>query len=334
MAWFGQPKRTVPKPEVMMAHQSANPMFPSQAQPELRRFRRQVLGIAAVAIVSVLFGLAVYGPWLRINRLEVRGTRLLSQKSVERVTNDYLDGRRFLILPRRNLWLLSSRQLGQFLLQRINRRLSIEAVVVAKLYPHQLVVTIVERTPVLLWSNGQQYGSLDRQGILIERRATPDTQLDLVRDELGSQFSPDQRMLQPEVVAAILDLQDQLRRARRAVKEFIIPLPSCPLPPRSEALSPTNANENSNTDQPTLRPFGQRNTNQTASTEAPPCDVLALRLSSQEIHVRLVDGPLVLFDRHQDLGLAVTTLQRLLTQPENRSAQYIDIRFQERVFIR
>ena len=71
-----------------------------------------------------------------------------------------------------------------------------------------------------------------------------------------------------------------------------------------------------------------------AVNESVPCDIEALRLQRPEIDVKIKDGPLVKFDRYTDLKQAVSTLQRVIAEKEATGAQIIDIRFQERVYIK
>lgn len=342
-----RPKRQVPKPEVAGPHRSENPMFSEAAPAELKKFRRNVLSVVGLIAVMLGGGLAVYGPWLTITEVTVGGTRVLNPHSIKAVTDDYLQGQQWFVVPRRNLWLVSGKSLGEYLVKKISRRLSIESVSVTKRYPHRLDLQITERTPIFDWSNGQSLGSLDRQGVLIELRPTPDPGLDVVRDELATPIQPDQHLVAPEVVAKIVELQTLLSQARLTVKEFIIPLPTCPIPlPPEETLttqSNTNnanspvSNNNLNTNTPMMN-SNQDVTNTGNINDAPPvippCDLVLLRLHSQELHVQLKDGPRVLFDRHENLTHAVSTLQRLLSQPANAHVTYIDIRFEERVFIK
>ena len=68
--------------------------------------------------------------------------------------------------------------------------------------------------------------------------------------------------------------------------------------------------------------------------EVKPCDLAALIFSSQEIHLQLVDGPRVLFDRRSNLTQAVQVLTRGLTQVYDHKLTEIDVRFAERAYIK
>jgi hypothetical protein len=249
-----------------------------------------------------------------------------------------LDGQSYLIIPRRNLWLLSTKAMEQFLLKKISSHLSIESVTVQKIYQHDVQITIAERTPVAIWSNGTRYGTIDRRGVLIEFQNQPTRDLPIVQDELATDFKPDQHLLEPAVVEALIKINDLLRAANLPVQTIIIPKPTCPLPPPPEETltSPTNANGNTNganTNQPPLNVnVAPENVNQPIPVVS--CDLAALRPTSQEIHAQLKDGPRVLFDRHENLPRAVETLGRILGEPQNAHVTYVDVRFEERVFVK
>lgn len=310
-------------------------MFHPPTTPELQRFRRRVLAITIYLALVIAFILVIYGPWLTVNDIMVTGTKAVNPTSVKAVANDYLQGWAWLVRPRRNLWLLSSSDLASHLVKKISTKLSIETVSITKRYPHNLIINVVERTPVFVWTDGQLLASIDRQGVVIEMLSRPDPVLDMVRDELTEPIQPNRRMIIPEVADRIITLQAALRRENFTVKEFIIPKPTCPLPPPIEEETMTDTNSNTvsvanNNKNVALN----KNVSRTTPDEMPLCDLLALRQKSQEIHVQLKDGPLVLFDRHADLDSVVVTLKRLITDPANVNATYIDIRFEERAYIR
>jgi hypothetical protein len=96
-----------------------------------------------------------------------------------------------------------------------------------------------------------------------------------------------------------------------------------------------NSNVNKNTRvNSNVNNNGNINNANNAVNEAVPCDIEALQLQRPEIDVKIKDGPLVKFDRYTDLNQAVSTLQRVIAEKEATGAQIIDIRFQERVYIK
>jgi len=348
MAFLRPQKRHVPKPDLVGPHQSVNPMFVETT--DWSAFRTRVIGYTALALTLTAIGFLIYGPWFRIETVSVTGTRLIDPKSIEQSAKKYLDGQRWLVLPNRTIWILSSRGLSEHLEKQIRQRISIEQVTVEKTIPHSLKIVVAERTPVATWTNGTIFGSVDKNGKIIEMQTTPDTNLPFVRDENTQVFTVDSSVVKQVVVAGIQQLAGQLKAANIQVSEFLIPIPVCPVPIIPSVETNTNSTTNSsstNTNSELANKNSNIATNSSSNTNAtllqnvnqgiqvaPVCNREALRYASQEIHVRLAeDGPRVLFDRHSDNKQAVQALQRVLSERTTKPYTSIDVRFGDRVYV-
>lgn len=335
MALFHSQKRQVPKPELIGPHQSTNPMF--EAPPDWSSFRSRVVGYTAAGLFLTALAWLVYGPWFAVQAVTVSGTRLLDPASIKASAERYLDGQRWLILPNRTLWIVSSHGLSQHLERQIRQRISVEEVRVEKIRPHDIKIIVAERTPVATWTNGTIFGSVDKQGKIIEMTTTTNPDLPIIRDENQTAFTVDSSVVKQEVITAIQNLAGKMQVANIKVKEYLIPVPVCPAPIITTPETNTNsAVSNSNT----VSINQNRNTN-SSTTNAnvavsilPPCDREALRYGSQEVHAQLDEGPRVLFDRHGDLGQAVQALQRVLAERANKTYTSIDVRFGDRVYVK
>lgn len=330
MAALRKPKRQVPDPAPVERHQSVNPMFAAPSQ-EWSDFRQRVFYATLGSFLILIAGALIYGPWFKITDVQVQGTRLLDPHSVERNIEQFLNSQRWLILPNRTLWIMSASGLQHRLEKLIRTRLSVESVTVRKLSPHGLLVIVAERTPVATWTNGPSFGSIDRQGIIIETRTAADPQLPLLRDEAGRIFAPDMSVVKPEVMVSFLELVTALRQANIDVKEYIIPDPVCPTP---IVVPTTNTNTAANVNSAVNLNVNRSPVNLNVTPEPIVCDREALRYSSQELHVQLKDGPRVLFDRHSNVVQAVQALKRILADKAPTANQTVDVRFGDRVYIK
>ncbi len=333
MAIFRQQKRHIPAPQVHQPNPSANPLFTEEAQ--WVNFRSRVFTYTGLTFLLIALGYVLYGPWFSIRTIPITGTRLLDPASVERVTRAYLKEQRWLILPQRTLWTLSTKQLKKILQQKINERISIEDIAIVKKYPHTLAIKITERTPVAIWTNGPQFGSIDKQGKIIEIRTQLDTALPTIHDVNGNMFAVDSSVVKQDVITAIKTIAGEMKQANITVSEYLIPVPSClqTLPPSIDA----NANSSSTT-QPSLINTNSSSQAKTTNISEPPalspaCDLMTLRFNSHEIHAQLPEGPKVFFDRQGDLHSAVQALKRVLSERQNKVYTTIDVRFGERVYI-
>ncbi len=338
-----QPKRTVPKPDLAGEHRSNNPLFPKPDEQQMASFRANVLWSFLGVLVIIGVGMAVYGPWLRVQAVTIKGTQALDPKSVKIVTNNLLDQRRWLVLPNRNTWVLSSRWLQDELQKQISQKLSIEGVVVQKEYPHSLTVTVRERIAAWRWSSAGQVGIVDLHGIVMSLPTTSDAALPLVVDQGNPLLSIDRGVVREEVVQALNTINQSILRHNIKVTKYIIPEPTCPtvLAPQPTTTFPSNTNSanvnslptNQNTNLAIINASVSNVNGDTNTSESPPCDLAQLHYNSQEIHLELDKGPQVYFDRHQNLEQAVQTLVAVLAHPTAPITKYIDLRFGQRVYI-
>lgn len=332
-------KRQVPKPDLIGPHASINPIFDQPA--DWSAFRTRVLSYTGLGLALAALGFLVYGPWFEIRDVKVSGTRLLDPTSVKQTAERYLDGQRWLILPNRTIWILSGGDLARHLEQQIRQRISIDQVIIEKTLPHGLSIKVAERTPVATWTDGTLFGSVDKEGKIIELRPAPDENFPIVRDENKLMFSINSSVVKQEVITGVVNLAGQMKAANIPVSEYLIPVPVCPAPIVPETTTNTNTSNNSNS----TNSAATGNTNSSNANSAPkninvavsvlpPCDLVALRFGSQEIHVQLAeDGPRVLFDRHNDLQRAVGGLQRVLAERATKAYKTIDVRFGDRVYV-
>lgn len=351
--WFSQPKRRVPPPEPMVSHRSDNPMFGTrsaqQPQPtsDWSGWRHRILLIFAGIVVAGSAVAVVYGPWLDVNSISIKGTVAIEPGSLQRVTESILSQRRWGIIPNRNMWLLSSTWLQHTLVAIIQTRLSIEGIEVVKTYPHDLKITVHERIPAFRWQSGSQLATVDRHGVVMSLSiASQDAQLPLVIDQAAPILNVDKHVVKEEVTLALDALLPQLTSRHIDWSNALIPVPTCPTiaAPEPTTTFPTTTETNTNTpatnDNANLdinAPVANTNvsdTNLNTNTVIQvPCDLSALHASSQELHVQLKDGPIVYFDRHQDLNQAADALQVVLTRPNPTPIKtYIDLRFLPRVY--
>ncbi len=343
-----QPKRSVPEPVKPPQHGAINPLRPDTS--ELDSFRGRILWSAVSILALGVLAYAVYGPWFSVRTVTISGTRELNPVSVQAVTERYLDLWRAGLVPNRNLWLLSRRALSDALAKKIQTRLSIEEVRIVKKNRHDLEVVIIERSPVALWTSGDSRGTIDRTGVIITT-VNDLAGLPTIVDSGLKPFSVGDQVLTEPVMVGWKILNDAFVGSAIEIEQYRIPVPTCPTKIITPEV-PRNINQaveqnppisglNLNSGEPTTVNTNATNTNAEVNTNSQDpivvqtdCDTAALAKASQEIHAKLKDGPLVLFDRHQNLELAVRTVKRLISDSANSGATYIDIRFQERVYIK
>ena len=93
-----------------------NPMFSKKAEKisYLKRIKGRLIGLGVLIIVSVLFYFIFINSFFYINEVKVEGLSTINSVEFEQMVDDFLNSRRFLIIPNQNI--LFSRTCGECLL--------------------------------------------------------------------------------------------------------------------------------------------------------------------------------------------------------------------------
>ena len=143
---------------------------PRKERAPLTRARKLLYTASALAIIAVLYVVLVFfSPLLATQKITVRGTSLLETTQVEQKLEP-LHG-----VPLTRIDEKKVREL-------IGQDNVIRSVQVESRPPHELVVTLKERTAVAVVKQGDTYHTVDSDGVsLLESATQPDTSVPLVR---------------------------------------------------------------------------------------------------------------------------------------------------------
>lgn len=143
---------------------------PRKEHAPLTRARKLLYTASALAIIAVLYVVLVFfSPLLATQKITVRGTSLLETTQVEQK----LEPLRGVPLTR-----IDEKKVREL----IGQDNVIRSVQVESRPPHELVVTLKERTAVAVVKQGDTYHTVDSDGVsLLESATQPDTSVPLVR---------------------------------------------------------------------------------------------------------------------------------------------------------
>ena len=143
---------------------------PRKERAPLTRARKLLYTVLALAIIAVLYVVLVFfSPLLATQKITVRGTSLLETTQVEQK----LEPLRGVPLTR-----IDEKKVREL----IGQDNVIRSVQVESRPPHELVVTLKERTAVAVVKQGDTYHTVDSDGVsLLESATQPDTSVPLVR---------------------------------------------------------------------------------------------------------------------------------------------------------
>lgn len=143
---------------------------PRKERAPLTRARKLLYTVSAMAIIAVLYVVLVFfSPLLATQKITVRGASLLETTQVEQK----LEPLRGVPLTR-----IDEKKVREL----IGQDNVIRSVQVESRPPHELVVTLKERTAVAVVKQGDTYHTVDSDGVsLLESATQPDTSVPLVR---------------------------------------------------------------------------------------------------------------------------------------------------------
>jgi hypothetical protein len=296
--------------------------------------------IATVAIGGVI-GAWMYGPYFTITNVQVDGTTVVRPDTVKAWVEHDIHRLRWFVLPQDHSVLLSTSQLSNRLHAAINKRLSVEMVTVTIPDRHSLHINIIERQAMLVWKSGEQRVTVDRHGVVIGPvDATAATNLPVVEDQTLLPTATDDAMLSPEVVKGFTTLDELARSIGLTVDRYILPIPRCVVAPEP---STTNANTNSGTQNSNTEKNSTNSTNTTSAKNTneksgvemtiDTCQNATARFNASDMWLQVSKGPVIYFDRHNDLHQAMDAVRRALEDTKNRTARYIDARFPGRIYV-
>ena len=132
--------------------ESGPPLPPRRGR--LRRLRMLIILLLVAVLASGGVIWLLYGsPWLRVQRISVSGTRVLTPAQVREAAGVRLG------TP---LISLDTDVIGARLRRKLPR---LDAVDVVRSWPHGIGLNVTERTPVLLIRNGAKFDEVDREGV-------------------------------------------------------------------------------------------------------------------------------------------------------------------------
>lgn len=336
-------KRSVPTPEPTVSHGSTNPMFISSGE-RLAALRSIAVWTLSTVAIGAAIGAWAYGPYFHISSVTVDGTKVVRSESVRAWVEHDIHRLRWLIIPQDHSILLSTKSLSGRLHYEINKRLSVESVTVTTPDRHSLAVTIVERQAVLVWASGDQRTTLDKHGVVIgPLTLTESAPYPLVEDQTKLPTPTDATIASPDLVKGFTTLSEEAKNIGLTVDRFILPVPRCVLSnANSNANIPVTNSENTNSVNANIKNSnlnGNSNSNQNGNTNSGvdltigTCQNATARLNASDIWLQVSKGPVIYFDRHQDLRQAMDAVRRAYEDPKNRTVRYIDARFPGRLYI-
>ncbi|UXX93036.1 FtsQ-type POTRA domain-containing protein [Streptomyces sp. AD2-2] len=191
----------------------------SSGPPLVRRLGRRrlrlivVLALAAVVLGAVTVWLLYGSPWLRVEKVSVSGTEVLTPEEVREAADVPVGG---------PLVSVDTDAIEARLRSKLPR---IDAVDVVRSWPHGIGLKVTERVPVLVEKKGGNFVEVDDEGVRFATVSTPPKSiptLELALSQSGSSAAGLRRFGEPrlirEAVRVAGDIPAAVARTTQAVK--------------------------------------------------------------------------------------------------------------------
>lgn len=138
-------KRTLPSPKIFLTTRRL------RAREASGGVQRKIFFFLFLLALGSFFYLLFFFPFWEIKKVNILGTQNIKEEEVEKIVQEVISGRQFFIFPKRNLILVSRKEVRKKVEDSFAQ---VEKVEVKKEFPDILKVVISERRPSAIWATG------------------------------------------------------------------------------------------------------------------------------------------------------------------------------------
>ncbi|OGH69574.1 MAG: hypothetical protein A3C90_02545 [Candidatus Magasanikbacteria bacterium RIFCSPHIGHO2_02_FULL_51_14] len=135
--------------------------YAKEETPDTRR--RLEIAVVFASLCTVL-AIGLFHPFFSIRTLVIEGTDRIGELEFRGAILGAIDGNIMFVLPRKNYFLVDAEELGDI----IRMRFPIESVVIRKIFPNTLDISIEEKLSTIIYDTGNEYSYLGLDGNIIE----------------------------------------------------------------------------------------------------------------------------------------------------------------------
>lgn len=156
-------KRQVP---LIKKRRFNNPLFQKKQPKGLFNGRgKYYFVILVIGLIYYVF----FSGYFVVESIIVEGTHYLSEEDIKPITEDFLDSKKWLILPQNNLVLIDLEKLKGIISDDLADEFALSSLIVEKNYPSSIRIEITERVPSLTWVSNNISYYIDRNGRITKR---------------------------------------------------------------------------------------------------------------------------------------------------------------------
>lgn len=169
-------------------------------------FFRMARTVGYITAALVLMGGVLLLPFFRVREISFFGLQHLSREQLGAQVNQALSGKRWLFIPNRNIFILSTTAITDQLYEAFPR---ISAVTVKKIFPHKITLSITERPKDTIWCAGGQREILPPACFFIDERGTLFQEAPFLRGNMLSRFFDERASTEVSVGMSVLTMEEK-----------------------------------------------------------------------------------------------------------------------------
>jgi len=183
-----------------------NPRIIKKRQQRQEFLFRLILIVSSVIFLGLLY-LFFYSSYFKIQNIEVNGLQKIKRESIDNIVHNFLTKRRFLLFSGRNFWLMKESALKA----EMNKYYYFEKLEIDSRLPNGLVITVVERQPLINWVVNDVCFHIDLTGAAIGY-CENDSGLFSIRDLSQKQVTIGQSVITADQLANIIKLHQEVKK--------------------------------------------------------------------------------------------------------------------------
>ncbi len=334
-------RRARPKPVVFKREWQANPNFPGQNVAADARRRRLILDCEMAAVFGLIIYLSVFSPLFALTDIKVEASPALMAKGVSKAVDQFMSRSSLGLIPHANYLLLKPSMLIRSIENDMRDITAFEQITVAKHFPNELNIKLVERQARYLWRSQAGSFGLDDHGQIVshfnDASANPEG-LIVINDDNNIPVQVGARIIKDSTIKYLTDFILGIFEQNLTYDSISIPTITCPTPRVTEPVEEESDDrgDSTNLNSPLNSNSNPSIINTNDSAEVVECDRPSLILNGLDFIVNTTDGWQIRFLANQDTGSQLNKLKQFLqdSSRDPKSLSYIDLRFGERIYFK
>lgn len=180
-SWFKKKPTSRARPHLVTHHElsSSAAFIPRRARSlsgykPRTEYAKKIKLIALPVILVTWAGVLLFAAYFQITRVSYYGLNTVKKEAIEQYMNEHILTARFHWWPARNYFLINRGNIER----KLKNNFFFSAVAVKKIFPNQLLIDVTEKISSIIYDDGQQYYLLDQNGQIIKAlRPVADTEL-------------------------------------------------------------------------------------------------------------------------------------------------------------